>query len=150
MIRKLNNSLNKRQVEIISTCFNNIKSNTRRYPIYVNEQRIVKSYNILEDLKLRKIHNDIIYPKVKSFKNSRHLILKEAFLEWSISENSFDYDRKLIQAVICNKEIQYEYWFYNIHQDILKPNQILILDYSTNIRFYNYNISDLAFFYYIK
>ena len=160
MLRKISNVFTKKDVKNIKKAFQKIK-NKEKYLRYVKEKEIITE-DILDEPKIRKIHDKIIYPKAQCFfnekdrlytglENTSHFQIEKSILKWSYSENYFSYcDKNLIQGVICNQDTKFEFYILNKLEDILKPNDILLVDNNTPIKFYNHNISDLIFFYYTE
>lgn len=156
MIRQIFKKFTKKEVETIRKSFNTIKINQYKYPQQNNFlKREIYSHNIVDENNLNKIYNDIILPEANSFNfnrynNTNDLVLNKTYLEWSLSDNTCDdlVRNNIFQAVICMHETKFDFWTDEKFSGLLKPNQILFFDNQLPVMFYNYNISDLGFFYY--
>lgn len=145
MIRKYFNIFTKKEINIISKSITNIKIN--HYKLHKN----FYSYDVVKNNNIKKIHQNIILPNVKNFNiNNKiyNLKLDENYLEWKNTKDCLEYEENLIHAVICNDEIDYDFFIFNKEKDILKPSELLIFDSEVAIKFYNHNKADLIFFTY--
>ena len=146
MLRKVLTIFNKNDIKIISETFINIKKDQFLHPIKFTRNKIY-SCNILKNYSLREIHKKIFF---NVSKNPSAIRVEKAYLEWSNSKDTLDdlVDLKSQKIIICNYKTEYEFWDLKKRRDVLNPNQILIVTNNLPIRFFNNNISDLAFFYY--